>query len=226
MVLRGLRAVVGVLLGASGALLYAASAERWSCAGGRCEYLEDHRYDFLPPADPWEPVGQAAQLAGWSLLVLAVAVLLLPWALTGRRPGIPTAVAVVAAAPAVGAVGLATLRSGMTGSVVEPLGGATAAVLWSLVLPILLVRFALAARGWPLAASLLLIVATPLVAAFSYAVGSYDARPWWEGVSGLLTLAAGACLLVAAALGGRAPGRADALPTAVPVPTRAGRATG
>jgi hypothetical protein len=43
----------------------------------------------------------------------------------------------------------------------------------------------------------LLILASPLVAFFTYAIGPFDARPWWEAVSGLLTCAAGTCLLVA-----------------------------
>ena len=69
--------------------------------------------------------------------------------------------------------------------------------------PVLLVRFAVAARGWTLAAAVWLVLATPLVAAFSYAVGPYDAQPWWEAISGLLTATAGLCLLGAAAFSRR-----------------------
>jgi len=211
MALRVLRVVVGVLLGASGALMYAASWQRWADAcpwGGDvddrlCTIRQDHLYDFLAPTAPWEPVGDAAQLAGWSLLVLALAFLLLPWALTGLRPGVLSAVALAGAVLALVVVGLATLRSGLTGAVVEPMAYDLVLYVWLLVPPVLLVRFAVAARGWSLAAAVFLILATPLVAAFSYAVGSYDARPWWEAISGVLTAIAGLCLLGAAAFSGR-----------------------
>ena len=42
-----------------------------------------------------------------------------------------------------------------------------------------------------------------MVAAFSYAIGPYDARPWWEGISGAFTVVGSACLLVDAVVGGR-----------------------
>ena len=44
-------------------------------------------------------------------------------------------------------------------------------------------------------------MASPLVAGFTYAVGSYDARPWWEAVSGLLTVVAGGVLTAGAVRG-------------------------
>ncbi|WP_456787296.1 hypothetical protein [Cellulomonas sp. P5_C5] len=211
MVLRVLRVVVGVLLGVSGALMYAASWQRWggACpwAGGvddtLCALRQDHLYDFLAPTLPWEPVGAAAQLAGWSLLMLALASVPLPWALLGRRPGIASAVALLCAVLATGAVGVAIVRSGLTGSVVEPVGADVTVFVWALVPPVLLVRFAVASRGWPLGAAVALILATPLVATFSYAIGPFDAQPWWEAVSGLLTATAGLCLLGAAAFSGR-----------------------
>lgn len=79
--LRVLRLGAGVLLGASGALMYAASSQRWAdaCPWGAvagdverelCTSRQDHVYDFVAPSAPWEPVGHTAQLAGWSLLVL------------------------------------------------------------------------------------------------------------------------------------------------------------
>ena len=128
MALRVLRAGAAVLLAASGALMYAASRQRWAGAcpwgdvdGALCTTRQDHLYDFVAPTAPWEPVGGAAQLAGWSLLVLALAYVLLPWALTGRRPGVVSAAALVGAVLALGAGGVATLRSGLAGSVVHPL---------------------------------------------------------------------------------------------------------
>lgn len=212
MALGVLRVGVGTLLGASGALMYAASWQRWAIAcpwgdvdGRLCSSRQDHLYDFVAPTAPWQPVGAAAQLAGWSLLVLALAFVLLPWALTGRRPGVFSAAALVCAVLALGAVGVATLHSGLAGIVVDPISDDLALFVWVWVPPVLLVRFAVAARGWTLAAAVCLVLATPLVAAFSYAVGPYDARPWWEGISGLLTATAGLCLLVAAGFSSRSP---------------------
>ena len=167
--------------------------------GTLCTLRQDHLYDFVAPSAPWEPVGDAAQLAGWSLLALAVAFALLPVALTGRRPPVISATAVLVATLALEVVGAATLRAGLAGSVVHPIAyGPGRCTCGSFAPPALLVRFAIAARGWPLAAAVSLILATPLVAAFSYAIGPYDARPWWEAISGLLTATAGLCLLVAA----------------------------
>jgi hypothetical protein len=225
MALRVLRVGVGVLLGASGALMYVASWQRWGGAcpwgdvdGTLCTSRQDHRFDFVAPTAPWEPVGDAAQLAGWSLLVLALAFVLLPWALIGRRPGLVSAVALVGTVLALGAVGVATLRSGLNGSVVHPTSSDLALYVWLLVPPVLLIRFAVAARGWSLAAAVWLILATPLVAAFSYAVGPYDAQPWWEAISGSLTATAGLCLLAAAAFSSRSRMHESPVTVASPAP--------
>ena len=224
MALRVLRVGVGLLLGVSGALMYAASWQRWAGAcpwgdveGTLCTSRQDHLYDFVVPTEPWAPVGDAAQLAGWSLLVLALAFVLMPWALTGRRPGAASAAALVGAVLALGEVGIATLRSGLADSVVDPISHDLALYVWIFVPPALLVRFAVAARGWTLAAAVWLVLATPLVAAFSYAVGPYDAQPWWEAISGLLTGTAGLCLLGAAAFGSRSRRHESAVTVASPV---------
>lgn len=211
MALRVLRAGVGLLLGVSGALMYAASWERWAgpCPWGEsesaaCTVRQDHLYDFLPPVAPWEPVGDAAQLAGWSLVVLALAWVALPWALTGRRPGVVSAAGVVGTVLSLAAVGVATRRSGLAGSVVTPVFSDLVMYVWVLAPPALLVRFAVVARGWALAAACWLLLATPVVAGFSYAIGPYDAQPWWEASSGVFIILSGLCLLVAAVFGGRA----------------------
>lgn len=210
MSLRVLRVGVGMLLSGSGALMFAASWQRWSgaCSWGDpdarlCTIRQDHLYDFLAPSAPWQPVGDAAQLAGSSLLVLALAYGLLPWALTGRRPGMASAVAQVGALLATGAVGVATIRSGLIGTVVTPVADDLTLVLWLVLPPVFLLRFAVACRGWSLAAAIGLILATPILAGFTYAVGPYDARPWWEAFAGSLTITAGLCLLGAAAFTGR-----------------------
>ena len=146
------------------------------------------------------PAGMAAQLAGASLLVLAVALPPLPWALTGRKPGPASAVALLATVLVVVGVGLAALRSGLEGAVVSLVGSDVTISLWLLVPPLLFACLAVLSRGWASgAAAVLLILASPLVASFSYAIGPWDAQPWWEAISGLLTCAAGACVLVEAA---------------------------
>jgi hypothetical protein len=216
MALRILRVWVAMTLVASGGLLYAASWQRWAGAcpwGGDRESQEcyarmDHLYDFLPPSEPWMPVGVAAQLAGASLLVLAVALLPLAWALTGRRPGPGSAVALLSTELAVVAVGLAALRSGLSGDVVRPVTSDVTMVLWVLVPPFLFGRLAVLSRGWARAAAVLLVLASPLVASFTYAIGPFDAQPWWEAISSLLVGGAGACVLVEAVL--RPAGRRDA----------------
>ena len=48
-----------------------------------------------------------------------------------------------------------------------------------------------------------LVLGTPVVAEMSYAVGSYDARPWYEGISGMFTAIGGLCLVGAAAFRSR-----------------------
>ena len=206
--LRILRVWVATTLMASGGLLYAASWQRWAGAcpwrgdqeTQRCETRMDHLYDFLPPLEPWMPAGVAAQLAGASLLVLAVAVLPLPLALTGRKPGLASAGALLATVLILISVGLAALRSGLKGAVVSPAAPDITIWLWLLAPPFLFGYLAVLSRGWASgAAAVLLILASPLVAFFSYAIGPFDSRPWWEAVSGVLTFGAGACMLVKAA---------------------------
>jgi hypothetical protein len=206
-VLRISRVWVATMLMTSGGLLYAASWQRWAGAcpwlgdqeTQKCETRMDHLYDFLPPQEPWMPAGVAAQLAGASLLVLAAALLPLPWALIGRKPGLPFAVALLATVLIVMGVGSAVLRSGLEDAVVSPVGSDITILLWLLVPPFLFACVAVLARGWASgAAAVLLILASPLVASFTYAIGPWDAQPWWEAISGLLTCGAGACVLVKA----------------------------
>lgn len=221
--MRFLRVAVGLLLGACGALLYAASWQRWAGAcsfnqtgGRRCDARQNDYANVYPVFDPWEPVGNAAQLAGYSMLVLAVAFVLLPWALTGRRPGPITGVLLCVVVLVQAAVGVSNLRSGFAGSSVDPLFGETTIWVWFYVPFGVLVRFAFGARGWTLAAAIGLILANPLVSLFSYYNGSFDARPWYEAISGTFTMAAGLCLFAAAALNGRAQTSTSAATTGAP----------
>jgi len=188
---------------ASGALLYAASWQRWAgpCPWGSsdsfdCNIRQDHLYDFLPPADPWEPVGRAAELAGASLLVLALALPFLTTALTGRRPGAVSVTALLVSTLAVVDMGVATLRSGLDGAVVGPVSDDLALWVWLLVPLGVYVELAVRCHGAARVTAILLVLGAPLVAAFSYALGPFDANPWWEATSGILTGAGGVCLLV------------------------------
>lgn len=114
--------------------------------------------------------------------------------------------ALVVAALTYAGVGTATLRSGLSGEDVDPLLGNAAFLLWFWVPTPVLAWAAVRSRGWARASAVFLILASPLVMTFSYAIGPYDANPWYEAYSGVLTAAAGLCLLVAAVLPAR-PGR-------------------
>ncbi len=195
----------GLALVGSGVLMYAAAGQRWAGAcpwwgGGStraCDLRSDHRYDFLVPTEPRAPVGHSATLGGLSLVLLAVALVTLPWAISRRRPG-PFAVTVtVGAAAATALVGAQTLLSGMTGAVVKLPFSGPVTLLWLLAPVALFGWLSGAGRGWARAAAVFLILSAPLVAGFSYAVGSFDAQPWWEAVCGTFTVFAGLCLLVA-----------------------------
>jgi hypothetical protein len=225
MVLRVLRMLTGLALVAAGVLLWVASSQRWSgfCPWGgdpgtrACDLRQDHRYDFLLPADPWIPVGSSAELGGAALLVVAAALLPATWALRGRRPGLLLTAMAAACVLAYASIGLATLRSGLTGQVVEPGSPGLAFAGWLLAPTVLLGTLVVLARGWARAAAVLLILGSPMVAMVSYAIGSFDAAPWWEATMGVLLGGAGTCLVVAAVL--------RSTPSTDPAPARALAAT-
>lgn len=211
MLTRSTRAGAAVALLAAGVLLHMASWQRWAgaCAfpsgpeTDACNVRQDHLYDFLVVADPWEPIGTAAAQAGVALLLIAGALLFAPWALI-VVPGPYVTVALVVAALAYAGVGAATLRSGVSGEVIDPVMGNAAFILWFWVPTPVIAWAAARARGWTRAAAVFLFLASPLVMVFSYAVGPFDANPWYEAYSGDLTALAGLCLLVAAGRARRA----------------------
>ena len=213
---RWVRAVGAMALLVAGVLLHAASWQRWAGAcpfpGGpetnACNVRQDHLYDFLVVAHPWQPVGTAAEQAGVALLLVAVALLIAPWALL-MRSGPYAPVALVSCALAYADVGAATLRSGLSGEVVHPLAGEASFLLWVWVPTPVLVWAAVLARGWARASVAFLVLASPLVMGMSYAIGPFDANPWYEAYCGDLTAVAGLCLLVAAVAPAR-PGRPPA----------------
>ncbi|SEC98887.1 hypothetical protein SAMN04489844_3411 [Nocardioides exalbidus] len=205
--IRPVRVVVGVLLVASGALMFAASRQRWASAcpyGGSpdtpaCEVRQDHRFDVVVPSDPWTPIGTSAQQAGWSLLVLASAMLLLPFALAAGRAAVGWGLGAVVAAGGIADIGQATLRSGLAGRPIAPLTESGSLLWWCLVPTVLLVGLLWKSRGWPRAGAAFVLLGSPFVAALTYGIGSFDAAPWWEAYSGTFTALGGLCLLVAGA---------------------------
>lgn len=205
MVLRSLRALTALVLVASGVLLHAASWQRWAgyCPWGSqaeiaaCNTRMNHLYDFLLVGDPREPIGTASEWAGVSLLLVAFALLLLPWVLIEGRPGLGVTTAAGASALVVTNIGLATLHSGLTGEVVEPIAGGAGFTMLLWVSTSVLIWLAVLAHGWLRAGAIFLVLGSPLVALFTYAIGPFDAAPWWEAYSGDLTALGGLCVLVA-----------------------------
>ncbi|GGD30355.1 hypothetical protein GCM10007231_32260 [Nocardioides daphniae] len=125
--------------------------------------------------------------------MLALALLTLPWALV-RRPRRLLVVSTALSAVAMADLGLATLRSGLGGEVVLAVGGLLTTVVLALLPLVLYLSLAVVASGWDKPAAVLLALASPPVALF-YSIGSYDARPWYEAVSGASVLLAGAWLV-------------------------------
>ncbi|PPH19159.1 hypothetical protein C5C35_00055 [Rathayibacter sp. AY1F8] len=191
---------------ASAGLQQLAAAQRWAVAGPILgeQAIEDHRYDYSWPSDPWENVGSAAQLLGIGHLLVALAVLAAVG--PGRRRSVAVLRTVVAAA--FGCLGLHAVLSGILGAPTI-LQAMLPAVLLGLAAPAgLLVLAVLVARTSPLrAASFVLLIGSTLpgylVATFAIApalVGyqSYDTTPWTESVVAASVALAGASLLLEA----------------------------
>lgn len=199
-----LPAVASTTLLVSGLLMVAAAYERWwpTCKPGAydadaCLALQDHRYDFSFVAEPWEPVGDAAQLAGLSWLLLAVGLLVVPSVLS-RRPRPLTWIIGFVLALGYVELGLEALLSGLRGEVVALSGPNDTPYGWLLVAgPFLAVCWWFCAvavdwrpgNGWKLGTAFVLVLASPLpalVVVGPAVVGytSYDTAPWVEAVGG------------------------------------------
>jgi hypothetical protein len=218
MVSRAVQALTSVSLAGAAGLTFAAAWQRWwpACPRGDfdnavCTRLQSHEYDYLVPSPPWTPLGHAAELAGASLLALAVAALLLPAVLeppvrrARRRVGWRVGAALLAVVPGAGLalLGLVTIRSGSSGHAVTiPVAVDLAIVVWALVWPFALMVFALAATAthlgpsWraPLVAALIGL-STPAPTALLFgpmfaSYTSYDTAPWTEAASAPFLLAA------------------------------------
>jgi hypothetical protein len=208
--------VASALLTLSGVLTVAASAQRWwpACRigafdSGRCPERQDHAYDYSAPGDPWVQVGHAAELHGAGVLILAAAVLLLPWVLAGHRPSRNMTLTAIAVSAGVAVWGLVILISGLKGEGIWLPSMWLPALLWMIGLPVLSLVSAASTTPAPprvtvarWAVVICLIVATmPLIseymvapAIFSYS--SYDTTPWAEAVDGSLLIGASVFLLL------------------------------
>lgn len=190
------------LLLASAGLQFLAARERWVVAARAWTRtdagVEDHRFDFALPAEPWENLGAAAQLFGIADIMLAAAVLFLGLAVRrGRRSEV--VVCALAAAP-FALVGAHALGSGLSGFawptalLVEGVAGlALASIQVAVLVPyiVMVVRHSLT---WGLAAVLLVgntlfgyLAATFVIAPALVGYESYDTTPWTEGVVAGLT---------------------------------------
>lgn len=216
---RALRVGVPMLLATSGLLLVAAARERWGAVclpwgdyeTHACLMRQDHRYDFLLPADPWDRVGEDATLAGVALLLLGVAAAGIPVLLLGAgRARMPAwaraggwAGTALLSATFLGA-GWVTLQAGLTGD--APAESPEYGIGWLLAWPAALVALALVGEAlglpggrWRWLAVVLLVLSTPLatfllVEPLAMGYMSYDTAPWTEAWSGVLMVLAAPAL--------------------------------
>ncbi|ALJ20178.1 hypothetical protein [Microbacterium sp. No. 7] len=199
-------------LAVSAVAQFAASMQRWVTAWDTWElagaWVEDHRFDYFLPADPWEPIGNAAELFGLGHLLIAVALVLISGIATRSRRRLGLVAALAAATPFV-LMGVHCVWSGMTGAV-SPL----AAVLdgWGVMLPgllgligfvVLIVALARDDAAWIPAVALLVpttvwgyLVATFAIAPM-FAERSYDTTRWTETVLAVWTALAAIAALAA-----------------------------
>lgn len=204
------RTGVCLLLAVSGVVTVLAAQERWwpACRFGdfdtaACLRLQDHRFDFLFVRAPWSPLGNAAELAGLGMLLLAAAMGMLPWLVLQDRSRLTAALSAVLSLALV-PVAATQLFSGRAGRVVEVPALDMATVVWVFVWPVALVTLAIVAvteQGAGalqvggrllLFGSLLLATPVPQILLPPVMTGyiSHDTSPWAEAVIGVLLLAA------------------------------------
>ncbi|KFF58459.1 hypothetical protein JF66_18420 [Cryobacterium sp. MLB-32] len=194
----------------SAALQLIASLQRWvivSAEWTRTDRLiEDHRFDYSYPADPWENVGTAAQLFGLGVILLAFGVVALARACR-RLPDRGTTVVTVVVALAFGITGLHAVVSGLAG-IPSPAQYLSVQLILSIVqiigLLFLGLRWLTVSWGAAIACVFLLgstlpgyLAATFLIAPAIAGYQSYDTTPWTETIVAATTALAGLWLLVA-----------------------------
>lgn len=202
------------LLLASAALQLAASLQRWVVlrdSWSRDDYtIEDHRFDYTYPADPWEPLGTAAQVAGAGYVLLAAGVVAMARGAT-LRPGRSERALVAVVAGSFGIDGIHAVLSGLLG-VPTPwqFAGMLQLVLSTAAAVCLVLLGVRWSRGrWPASVACVFLVGNTvpgyLFAAFTIApivtgYQSYDSTPWTETIVAAFTALAALALLAAAAL--------------------------
>lgn len=163
--------------------------------------LQGELYEFVLPLDPWVPVGNAAQLAGIALLLLAIAVGMVPLLMAGPRAGWLTLL--LSGTMGIGGLPIAatTWFSGQAGHVVTVTGLDVSVRLFAFGWPVLLLltampllRASAPRNDWLLITIALLIASTPIPSYFitSMVMGytSHDTTPWDEAVVGMLLVGA------------------------------------
>lgn len=238
-------AVVSAALLGSGLLMVAASAERWwpMCEPGgfdtdACLTRQDHLYDFVHVGEPWAAAGSAAEFAGVSMLLLALAMSVLPSVLS-RRPRPLTWVIGAVLALGYALAGVQALLSGLTGEVVEWSGPIVTTFGFVVVLwPVWATVWWMVAvggadwrprNGWQLGLAFTLILSTPIpvflfVAPAVVNYVSHDTAPWSEAVGGWLLVMASVLVWPAVLRPDRRPTRGSSQPLSEadsPVSTRA-----
>lgn len=206
--------VGGLALVTAGVLSIRGAFERWwpACAIGDydsdgCMPLQDHKFDYLVPMDPWAPVGDAHQWQGAALLVLACGVICLLPSLGRRTPArLALQMGVVIVAGAIAVVGLTTLVATASGIATPSAVRTVAFWLWGGVgvfvfAGVALIDSVLINRMPPPAEFrrtpwVLLSLATPViflvfVGPVLTMYGSHDTAPWTEATFGWLLIAAG-----------------------------------
>ncbi|WP_344059503.1 hypothetical protein [Microbacterium pumilum] len=223
---RLVRAIVSaaMLLAAAAALLVA-SLQRWVWAADLGTFsalvtedhqslIEDHLYDFVVPADPWQNVGQAAQLSGVAFLLLAAGALCLTAACASKRwisPG-SWLIALAVSIP-FGLIGVHGLLSGLSDAPSSLELIASSPLLIVIQLPGIVALAVIAARrsaAWTAAAILLsgatlpgYLVATFMIAPVFAGGTSYDTTRWTETVVAASIALAGIAVAVGVATGHR-----------------------
>lgn len=201
--------VAAALFLLSGVLQLAASLQRWVVARAALPAsdvtYEDHLYDYFWPADPWVPIGGAAELLGAGLLVLAAGIACLAWAAT-RSGTLWVKIAVIAVVVPTAVMGLHALSSGVAGAP-SPLQNGVILAFCALLPFVGLIALGI---RWlrddaPFAALSCIALLAPtgvgyLFATFTLApviagYQSYDTTPWTETIVAVCTVLAAVPLI-------------------------------
>ncbi|WP_395726305.1 hypothetical protein [Nakamurella sp.] len=216
---RRLAAAGALAFMAAGALLIAASWSRWGVPcwpdldSPACLTVQDHRFDYLLPTEPWTPLGRTAHLAGVAYLMLAVGMALVFAA--ARSAGWARGLQALLVGSALG-IGLVTLASARAG---EPIGFEWVILPW-LLSPLLVAtilvdivslsddRAVLSDRAWCAWAGML-ILAHPflglVLTMIAVDYNPHDTTPWDGMLGGGAFVGAGLIVLTGLATRRRAP---------------------